>query len=109
MLVIDRLALAKQGDYGIGSVRPSVCVFADALRAELIDLAFNLNLAFWNKLDLAIGPKGLKIYINFLLAYTEAYNISKERINIFFRPSGPTAQLSLFQKAKFKRAFVIFI
>ncbi len=27
MVIIDRVALAKQGDNALGSVRPSVCVF----------------------------------------------------------------------------------
>ncbi len=45
-IIIDRIALAKQGDNGIGSVRPSVrpsvcvcvCVFVRALPAEPFDL-----------------------------------------------------------------------
>ncbi len=37
-LVIDRVALAKQGDYGIGSVRPSVRLSFRALLAEPFDL-----------------------------------------------------------------------
>ena len=37
-IFIDRVALAKQGDNRIGSVRPSVCVFVDALTAEPFDL-----------------------------------------------------------------------
>ncbi len=33
-MIIDRVALAKQGDYGIGSVCPSVCLSFRSLLAE---------------------------------------------------------------------------
>ncbi len=36
----------------------------------------------------------------------DAHCISEEQFDIFLRPLGPMAQFSLFQKAKFKRAFV---
>ena len=35
---IDRVALAKQGDNGLGSVRPSLCLFVRALLFEPFDL-----------------------------------------------------------------------
>ena len=39
----------------------------------------------------------------------QAHCISVEKINTFLRPLEPTAQFSLFQKAKFKRAFVSWV
>ncbi len=37
-IFIDRVALAKQGDNVLGSVRPSVCQFVCALLSEPFDL-----------------------------------------------------------------------
>ncbi len=38
LLIIDRVALAKQGDNRIGSVRPFVCPFVCAFLLEPFDL-----------------------------------------------------------------------